>query len=80
MELKLHFEWTKRWRCVAGVHCLASVAPLRDTLLYQATHQQLPGQPLTEVSYIKGIVQPFELGGETILIRSDVKYWKPGKF
>jgi hypothetical protein len=29
---------------------------------------------------IKGIVQPFELGGETRLIRSAVKYWKPGKF
>jgi hypothetical protein len=29
---------------------------------------------------VKGIVQPFELGGETRLIRSAVKYWKPGKF
>jgi hypothetical protein len=33
-----------------------------------------------EVKYIKGIVQPFELGGETRLIPSAVKYWKPGKF
>ncbi len=30
--------------------------------------------------YIKGIVQPFELWGETGLIRSAVKYWNPGKF
>jgi hypothetical protein len=29
---------------------------------------------------LKGIVQPFELLGETRLIRSAVKYWKPGKF
>ncbi len=29
---------------------------------------------------IKGIVQPFELGGETTLIRSAVKYWKAGMF
>jgi hypothetical protein len=29
---------------------------------------------------LKGIVQPFELGAETRLIRSAVKYWKPGKF
>jgi hypothetical protein len=29
---------------------------------------------------LKGIVQPFELGGETRLLRSAVKYWKPGKF
>jgi hypothetical protein len=28
----------------------------------------------------KGIDQPFELGGETRLIQSAVKYWKPGKF
>jgi hypothetical protein len=28
---------------------------------------------------LKGIVQPFELGGEISLIRSAVKYWKPGK-
>ncbi len=28
---------------------------------------------------LKGIVQPFELGGETRLIPSAVKYWKPGK-
>jgi hypothetical protein len=27
----------------------------------------------------KGIVQPFELGGGTILILSAVKYWKSGK-
>jgi hypothetical protein len=29
---------------------------------------------------IKGIVQPFELGGETRLIPSAVKYWKAGMF
>ncbi len=29
---------------------------------------------------LKGIVQPFELGGETRLIRSAVKYWKAGMF
>ncbi len=29
---------------------------------------------------LKGIVQPFELGGETTLIRSAVKYWKAGMF
>jgi hypothetical protein len=29
---------------------------------------------------VKGIFQPFELGGETGLIRFDVKYWVPGKF
>jgi hypothetical protein len=29
---------------------------------------------------LKGIIQLFELGGETRLIRSAVKYWKPGKF
>jgi hypothetical protein len=29
---------------------------------------------------VKGIVQPFELGGETRLIRSAVKYWKAGMF
>jgi hypothetical protein len=28
---------------------------------------------------LKGIVQPFELGGETRIIPSAVKYWKPGK-
>ncbi len=28
---------------------------------------------------LKGIFQPFELGGETRLIRSDVKYKVPGK-
>jgi hypothetical protein len=28
---------------------------------------------------LKGIVQSFELGGKTSLIRSGVKYWKPGK-
>jgi hypothetical protein len=28
----------------------------------------------------KDIVQPFELGGKTRLIRSAVKYWKAGKF
>jgi hypothetical protein len=27
----------------------------------------------------KDIVQPLELGGETRLIRSAAKYWKPGK-
>jgi hypothetical protein len=31
-------------------------------------------------SALKGIVQPFELGGETTLIRSAVKYWKAGMF
>jgi hypothetical protein len=29
---------------------------------------------------LKGIVQPFELGGETRLIRSAVKYWKASMF
>jgi hypothetical protein len=29
---------------------------------------------------LKGIVQSFELGGETRLIRSAVKYWKAGMF
>jgi hypothetical protein len=29
---------------------------------------------------LKGIVQPFELGGETTLIRSAVKNWKAGMF
>jgi hypothetical protein len=29
---------------------------------------------LVEDARIKGIVQPFELGGETRLIRSDIKY------
>jgi hypothetical protein len=31
-------------------------------------------------SLFKGIVQPFELGGETRLIRSAVKYKVTGKF
>jgi hypothetical protein len=31
-------------------------------------------------SLFKGIVRPFELGGETRLIRSAVKYWKHGTF
>jgi hypothetical protein len=35
---------------------------------------------LLPVAVFKGIVQPFELGGVTGLIRSAVKYWKPGKF
>ncbi len=30
--------------------------------------------PLTQNVQLKGIVQPFELGGETTLIRSAVKY------
>ncbi len=29
---------------------------------------------------VKGIFQPFELGGETIVIRSAVKHYVPGKF
>jgi hypothetical protein len=33
-----------------------------------------------EYVVFKDIVQPFELGGETRLIRSAVKDWKPGKF
>ncbi len=28
--------------------------------------------------YVKGIFQPFELGGVTRLIRSAVKFWKAG--
>ncbi len=35
---------------------------------------------VTSKDDIKGIVQPFELGGETTLIRSAVKYWKAGMF
>jgi hypothetical protein len=35
---------------------------------------------LLSIPIIKGIVQPFELGGETSLIRSAVKYWKAGMF
>jgi hypothetical protein len=38
-----------------------------------------PGRP-SRKSRIKGIVQPFELGGEPTLIRSAVKYWKAGMF
>jgi hypothetical protein len=30
--------------------------------------------------FFKDIVHPFELGGETTLIRSAVKYKRPGKF
>ncbi len=30
--------------------------------------------------WLKGIVQPFEVGDETRLIRFAVKYWKPDKF
>jgi hypothetical protein len=33
-----------------------------------------------DLAVLKGIVQPFERGGETRLIRSAVKYWKAGKF
>jgi hypothetical protein len=29
---------------------------------------------------VKGIVRPFERGGETRLIRSNVVNWRPGKF
>jgi hypothetical protein len=35
---------------------------------------------LVAVYEVKGIVQPFELGGETTLIRSTVIYWKAGMF
>jgi hypothetical protein len=33
---------------------------------------------LITLKVIKGIVQPFELGGVNRLIRSAVKYWKAG--
>jgi hypothetical protein len=31
-----------------------------------------------QIYRVKGIVQPFELGGVTRLIRSAVKFWKAG--
>jgi hypothetical protein len=63
---------------------LSSLTLLRfTTLIAKLTEQTVPEfmDLLREsLSQLKGIVQPFEMGGETRLIRSAVKYWKPGKF
>ncbi len=53
------------WRIAVGF------AAIRIGLLYTTIPIRNP---------IKGIFQPFELGGETRLIRSAVKYQVPGKF
>jgi hypothetical protein len=37
-----------------------------------------PNGPSTAFERLKGIFQPFELGGVTRLIRSAVKFWEAG--
>jgi hypothetical protein len=52
----------------------------KDTLFYLSSQEITVRIYTKNNSLLKGIVQPFELGGETRLILSGVKYYVTGKF
>jgi hypothetical protein len=58
----------------SSTYCGSTVLSIKKFFRYNYNYFNTTVSDVNAPSHIKGIFQPFELGGETRLIRSTVKY------